>query len=133
MISPCYLVIVVEGHLICRDPNNYTEIVDDVAVQTNIDHDVKSIDTVWANNDPLLLNSIERRNCHFNSLNSNEIYTIGSYFNLLQIDPGFNEQTIYSCVQPQGNTRPNIINNDIILTWFSFLYNENHLKLSTCN
>jgi len=113
MIAPCYLVFSCRnaGYLIQRDRsavNNYHHIKYDsnatdknpVIVQTNHDMGVKTIDTKWADNDPLLLNTIDRKNKAIDLLQNidNSYDDLEKLFQIMQTEPIFNRQTVYTTI-----------------------------------
>lgn len=104
MISPCYLVLVRahEGYLLTRGSHHcattYLSEHSAPLIQTNIDHDVNEINKDWAADDPLLLNAIDRRECNMFALNKISGYTVDEFLKVLQVDPVFNSDTVYSCI-----------------------------------
>ena len=103
MISPCYLTIATTrcGLIITRDTNGSQVkyyLQETSLVQTNIDADVREVDREWAGDDELLINAVERRECHYKCLKELDSHSVDAYFQTLQQDPVFNKDTIYSCV-----------------------------------
>jgi len=112
LIAPVYFTLAGpnkgEGATITRDRNGEQPRVllasspDGFIVQTNIDHWQNSVDPVWANEDDLLLNSVDRRKAASKSishlLQKGKLATIEDCFIPLAQEPVCNLQTNYCVV-----------------------------------
>jgi hypothetical protein len=70
-------------------------------VQTNNDYTMDIVDEAWANSDPLLLNTIDRKQSMIANLTTflqNNKLTVEACNNLMKIEPVFNNQTIYTTI-----------------------------------
>lgn len=68
-------------------------------VITNVDPHIDSVDAEWAAGDPLLLSAVDRRKTIISELNDLEHpITPDKLFRIMQVDPVYNSQTIYTTI-----------------------------------
>lgn len=132
-IAPCYLIIGTSSKLylyelgksifeqiynikdniyVLKGKGCYKEIVGseyclNCLVQTNTDDDVFDIDLKWADGDPLLLNSVERKCVTLAALKEYTELDFEGCFKIMNVKPVKNELTVYTsimCLDPEiGN------------------------------
>jgi len=109
MIAPCYFIVSGsqkgEGSIITRNRTGEVERLElteerDHIIQTNIDHWMSVVDPVWAGDDFLLKNAIQRRSVCYRCFQENQIEQTNDNtewcFRLLGTPPVCNVQTLYS-------------------------------------
>lgn len=140
IMAPCYLVITgakpCQGTLITRTRTGTLKPINlskrEYIVQTNIDHWVHSIDPVWAGDDELLQNALERRianECNLKTYEQGENY-LDFAFKIMSEFPTCNDQTVYQVVMHPAE---NLYITRVVYNPPSQYSNSRHIDLSHLN